>query len=137
MLVKIEARILIFPGTDFHFPSTSVPPGTFLRLCSNVDFLPRDTMLARYLPSSCPPVCPSVRSQYCIKTTGRIELVLARMLPSAYPTLCYKEMYLQKLGYFPRQLFVLNSGHRKFRHGKSIALSTKLVVVVVVDGRAC
>jgi len=30
MLVKIEARILIFPGTDFHFPGTSVPPGTFL-----------------------------------------------------------------------------------------------------------
>ena len=30
MLVKTEARILIFPGTDFHFPSTSVPPGTFL-----------------------------------------------------------------------------------------------------------
>jgi len=30
MLVKIEARILIFQGTDFHFPSTSVPPGTFL-----------------------------------------------------------------------------------------------------------
>ena len=33
MLVKIEAQILIFPGTDFHFPSTSVPPGTFFRLC--------------------------------------------------------------------------------------------------------
>jgi len=30
MHVKIEARILIFPGTTFHFPSTSVPPGTFL-----------------------------------------------------------------------------------------------------------
>ena len=30
MLVKIEARILIFQGTDLHFPSTSVPPGTFL-----------------------------------------------------------------------------------------------------------
>ena len=30
MLAKIEARILIFPDTDFHFPSTSVPPGTFL-----------------------------------------------------------------------------------------------------------
>ena len=30
MLVKIEARILIFPGTDFHFPSTSVPPARFL-----------------------------------------------------------------------------------------------------------
>jgi len=32
MFVKIEARILIFPGTYFHFPSTSVPPGTFFRL---------------------------------------------------------------------------------------------------------
>ena len=32
MLVKIEARILIFPGTDFHFPSTPVPPGMFFRL---------------------------------------------------------------------------------------------------------
>jgi len=32
MLVKIEARILIFPGTDFYFPSTSVPPGMFFRL---------------------------------------------------------------------------------------------------------
>ena len=32
MLVKIEERILIFSGTDFYFPSTSVPPGTFLRL---------------------------------------------------------------------------------------------------------
>ena len=31
--------------------------------------------------------------------------------------------------------FVPNSGLRKFRHGKSIALSTKLVVVV--DSRAC
>ena len=30
MLVKIEALILIFPGTDFHFPSTPVPPGTFI-----------------------------------------------------------------------------------------------------------
>jgi len=32
MLVKIEAGILIFPGTNFYFPSTSVPPGTLLRL---------------------------------------------------------------------------------------------------------
>ena len=30
MFAKIEARILIYPGTDFHFPSTSVPPGMFL-----------------------------------------------------------------------------------------------------------
>ena len=30
MVVKTEARILIFSGTDIHFPSTFVPPGTFL-----------------------------------------------------------------------------------------------------------
>jgi len=41
MLVKIEARILIFPGTNFHFPSTSVPPGTFFRLWFN-DFVVDD-----------------------------------------------------------------------------------------------
>ena len=32
LTIQIEARILIFPGMDFHFPSTSVPPGTFFRL---------------------------------------------------------------------------------------------------------
>ena len=31
LTIQIEARILIFPGTDFHFLSTSVPPGTFLK----------------------------------------------------------------------------------------------------------
>ena len=30
MLFKIEARILIFPGTDFHFLTTF---GAFFRLC--------------------------------------------------------------------------------------------------------
>jgi len=30
MLAKIEARILTFPDTNFNFPSTSVPRGTFL-----------------------------------------------------------------------------------------------------------
>ena len=54
----------------------------------------------------------------------------------AYPALCYKKLgYLRKLEYFPPWNFVPNSGLRKFRHGKSIALSTKLVAVV--DGRAC
>ena len=43
--------------------------------------------------------------------------------------------YLQKLGYFLLGLwFVPNSGLGKFRRGRSIVLSTKLVVV---DGRAC
>ena len=44
MLVKIEARILIFPGTDFHLPSTSVPPGTFLKaLLTPTQRVPRRT----------------------------------------------------------------------------------------------
>ena len=42
MLVKIEARSLIFPGTDFHFPSTSVPPGTFLGSVKRRGFDSRD-----------------------------------------------------------------------------------------------
>ena len=37
MLVKIEARFLIFPGTDFHFPSTSVRASRHVfRLCNQV-----------------------------------------------------------------------------------------------------
>jgi len=39
MLVKIEERILIFPGTDFHFPSTSVPPGSACRPTNSVKAL--------------------------------------------------------------------------------------------------
>jgi len=41
---------------------------------------------------------------------------------------------LQKLGYFP--LGCCPKLLRKFRHGKWIALSTKLVIVVV-DGHVC
>jgi len=43
MLVKIEARILIFPGTDFHFPSTSGPTGTLFRLWSVTSTDPVET----------------------------------------------------------------------------------------------
>jgi len=44
-----------------------------------------------------------------------------------------KFRYLKKLGYSHLELCPKNSGLRKFRHDKSIALSTKLVVVVVSD----
>ena len=45
-------------------------------------------------------MCPSVLStQAGIETTGRIELVLAWRLPSTYPTLCYKKIWVsQKTG---------------------------------------
>ena len=61
MLVKIESRIPIFPGTDFHFPSTSVPPGTFLRLCER-----RLSRCCRYRQSiassaTSRPSCPASR----------------------------------------------------------------------------
>jgi len=68
-------------------------------------------------------VCLSVTSRYCIETTGRIELVLARGLSSTYPTPCYKEIRVSR---------TVPNSRLKFRHGKSIVLSTKLV-----DGRAC
>ena len=62
----------------------------------------------------------------------------SRKLPSICPTLCYMEIWVSpKIKVLPcLRKFVVNSGLGKFRHGKSIALSTKLVVVVV-DGRAC
>jgi len=89
-------------------------------------------------PSVCLSVCLSVCSsnRCCIETTGQIELVLARRLPSTIPTLCYKEIGVSpKIKVLPSGTLVPNSGRRKFRHGKSIALSTKFVVVV--DGRPC
>jgi len=52
-------------------------------LSSGFDFLPHDTMLARYMLSSCvrlyvrPSVRPSVTSRYCIETTKRTELAFA------------------------------------------------------------
>jgi len=79
-------------------------------------------------------VCPPVRHKpVLMETTERIEMVLAGRLPSTYPTLCCKEICVSpKLGVLKSLWnFVPNSGLRKFRHGKSIALSTKLV-----DGRA-
>ena len=91
--------------------------------------LTRGAMLARHFLSSC--VRPSVTSRCCIETTGRIEL-LARRLPSNYPTLRYKEIWISpKIRVRYIWNFAPNSELRKFRHGKSIALSTKLVVVVV------
>ena len=76
-------------------------------------FLPRDAIPARGIRcrrvsdrlSVCLSVRPSVTSRYCIETTGRIELFLVGMLPSIYPTLCCKEIWVsQKLGYFPLEL---------------------------------
>jgi len=54
-------------------------------------------------------------------------------LPLIQHCVISKYSYLQKLGNYPLRLCP-NSGLNKFLRGKSIALSTKLVVV---DGRAC
>jgi len=64
------------------------------------NLLPRDAMLARYMLSLCiyPSVCLSVRpsaiSWYCIEITGRIELIWAWRLPSTYPTMRFKEIWV-------------------------------------------
>ena len=60
----------IIAGTAFH--RVPAPLHRFVRVV-----LPRDAMLARHMPSSRVrlSVRPSVTSQYCTGTTGRIELV--------------------------------------------------------------
>jgi len=66
-------------------------------------------MLARYMLSSCvcPSVCPSVYclSWYCIETTGRSELVFLAWLPSTYPTLCSKRIWVSP------KISILHSGN--------------------------
>jgi len=86
-------------------------------------------------PSVCLSVCPFVRQTVVVsKRLDKSSWFLARRLPSAIPTLRYKEIGVSpKIKVLPSGTLVPNSGRRKFRHGKSIALSTKLVV----DGRAC
>jgi len=74
-------------------------------------------------------VCPFT-SRCCIETTGRMEVFFLHVGFLAPISHCVvrKFGYLQKLGHFPLELCP-NSGLGKFRRGKSIALSTKLVVV--------
>ena len=94
--------------------------------------------IARYMLSLC--VRLSVGPSVCHKPVlyrNESTWFLAKRLLSTYPILCYKEIRVyQNLRYFPLGLFIPNSGLWKFRHGKSIAFLTTLVVVVV-DGRAC
>jgi len=85
-------------------------------------------------------ICPSVRlyvrpSQAGIALTGPDESswFLARKLPpSTYPTLCCTETWVFPkimVSLLPFGTFVLNSGLRKFRHGKSVALSSAVELV--------
>ena len=102
----------------------------------NQSFLPPDAMLARYMLPSCvrPSVCLS-QAGVLLKRLGELSWNLG-FLPSI-PLCVIKKAGYQKIKVFPSSLwgFVPNSGLGKFRPGKSIALSTKLVVVV--NGRAC
>ena len=97
-------------------------------------FLPRDAMLARYVLSSC--VRPSVRLSVTSRTgknhwTKRAGFWHEGFLPSIPHCDIWASPKIS-VGWN----CVPNSGLRKFRRGKSIALSTTLVVVVDDDGRA-
>jgi len=100
----------------------------------NLAVLPRDAMIAWYLLSC---VCPSVRHKpvlYRNDWTNRAGF-LAWRLPSVSATLSVKVIWVSaKISALPSWTFSQTSDFKKCRHGKSIALSTKLVVV---DGRAC
>jgi len=63
--------------------------------------------------------------------TNRAGFRHGSFFPSIPHCVIWKYGYLQKTKVLPcLRKFVVNSGLGKFRHGKSIALSTKLVVVV-------
>ena len=84
--------------------------------------------------------CPSVRYKpvlYRNDWMNRAGFCNGSFLPPIHPTLGCKEIWVApKIRVFPLALCSKLTEFRKFRHSKSIALSTKLVVVVV-DGRAC
>jgi len=86
----------------------------------------------------CPSVCPSVCHKPVLfrnDWTTRAAFWHGGFLLPVPHCVVKKFAYLQKLGYFHLEL-CSKLRTWKFCHGKSIALSTKLVVVVV-DGRAC
>jgi len=90
-------------------------------------------MLAPYMLSSRVRLSvPLSQAGIVSKRLHESSVFLACRLPSTYPTLCYEDIWVSAKNMV---LSLTKSGLRKFRHGKSIALSTKLVVVV--DGRAC
>jgi len=61
------------------------------RCLTLISFLLRDAVLARYFLLLRPRVRLSVTGRNYIEMVERIELILARILPLAYPT-CYKEL---------------------------------------------
>ena len=84
-------------------------------------------------------VCLSVRPSQAGIVSKRLDesswVFLAWRLPSVSATLSVKVIWVSaKISALPSWTFSQTSDFKKFRNGKAIALSTKLVVV---DGRAC
>jgi len=79
---------------------------------------------------SADPICPYVRTP--VETSGRIELIfdIGASINLSYTVLQGNSSISKRFG-TSLWNFVPNSGLGKFRRGQSIALSTKLVVVVV------
>jgi len=79
---------------------------------------------------SADPICPYVRTP--VETSGRIELIfdIGASINLSYTVLQGNSGISKRFG-TSLWNFVPNSGLGKFRRGQSIALSTKLVVVVV------
>ena len=95
MLVKIKPRILIFPGTDFHFPSTAVPPGTFLGsgVCWHAGPTPHSLLRnlhlcvlpAVSLPDCQPRCCSCCRFAGSCRSSAGIQLVLVIVYRTTWP----------------------------------------------------
>ena len=76
-----EHLVCVFGNSSAAFCSQYCSSLFFCRnsYLPKITFLPRDAVLAWYLLSSCVRLCLLVRlsitSQYCIETTGRIQLI--------------------------------------------------------------
>ena len=97
-------------------------PCSFIRNKLNSAFLPHDVMIARHMMSSCVFLCLSFCHRLALYQNDWADPAgMDPYLPSIFE---YTGISIWN--------FVSNSALRKFRHEKSIVLSTKLV-----DGRAC
>jgi len=106
-------------------------------LCDIWIFLPRDTMIARYILCLCErlSVRLSITRRYCIETTRRIELVFDIRVSPTYHKVCCKEILAPpKIRVLPSRTLPQTLDLEKCRHstpsrwcGQQISSTVELV----------
>ena len=99
-------------------------------------FLPRDATRVPYMMSSC--VClsvrPSVTSQYCMDTAGRIGLGFWYRGLFIYPTVCYREIWVSpKVKVLPSEMLSLTLNFENFASASRWCCQQNSLTVELVD----